>query len=505
MFKKHNSDVQTSLLKLLYMVYFVDESSIKQRKIVSEYRVKKLLLEEDILDEINDHIKHIDVQNVTLVFTLAKFYDLRYLAKLALRLIDSCFPSVVETENFLNLDFHMLVKILGSSNLNIHSEIEVSNSLIVWLKHNNEKRSKFAEQLLHKVRLTLLSQYEMQHFVNSLSPLGVTKELVETLKEVNGRKVLLKKPSCYRTRRCCDHDQFDVIMCGGYKRNGHEVLRCAYRIECRHNLHKTKRLPSMIAGRCGSIAVYLKGDVYLIGGEDSSGRTTSIHKYSRATGTWSELNFDMIDGRIGTCACSFIDRIFVVGGGSWLGNATNSCCYFNDDGFKEVRAMESARRRSACVVFRGKVVVSGGVSGGVSGRMLKSVESYDVFGDEWSAMPDMIHARSDHSLIVATNKMFVVGDCTIPCEVYDTTFKQFVFFTNDDDFPINKVLCFKRKIYLFPHEDSVFCYDLDEDCLWKYEDIDETYDYRNYCCVKVPSFKRKLSSWCKKVNSQQKN
>ena len=471
------------------MIFFVDKSTIQLRKVVSAFRINKLLLEEYLLDKINNPIRKISFQNVTLNYTFAKFYNLQYIAELALQFIDSCFSNVVETENFLNLDFHMLVKVLGSSNLNIHSEIEVSNSLIVWLKHNSGERSKFTKQLLHKVRLTLLSKYEMQHLLSSLSPLGVTKELVETLKTVNSKKVCLSKSSCYYASRCCDHDKFDVIMCGGYKRGGREVLSCAYQIDCRDLSEERKKLPSMPMGRCNSNAVCLKGDVYLIGGENSFGHTTSIHKYSRVTGTWSKLNFDMIDSRIRMCTCSFIDRIFVIGG--LLGKAIKSCYYFNNDnGFKEVSKMNFARYRSACVVFRGKVLVSGGVSG--SG-IVKSVESYDVFSDKWSPMPDMMHARKDHSLIVSNNKLFVVGNCRrTPCEVYDNTFEQ--FYNNDlivdNDFSINKVLCFGKKIYLFPHEDSMWCYDIDKDENLKNIET-ETYFFRNYSCVKVPSFFRR--------------
>ena len=237
----------------------------------------------------------------------------------------------------------------------------------------------------------------------------------------------------------------------------------------------------MISERCESNAVCLKGDVYLIGGSNKFGYTRSIHKYSRATETWSKLRFDMIDGRTRMCACSFIDKIFVIGG--WLGNAIDSCCYFNDDGFKEVAAMNRARFRSACAVFRGKIVVLGGVCGNLQ---LKSAESYDVFGNEWSQMPDMMRARSDHSLVVATDKLFVVGNCRTPCEVYDSTFKQFVFITNVRSFSVNKALSFGKKIYLFPHGDFIFCYDLDENVLWRYTDIDETDYFRNYSCVKVP-------------------
>ena len=51
---------------------------------------------------------------------------------------------VVETQNFLHLDLSNVAKILASSELNIHSEVEIFNAVITWLKHNIEERIKYA-------------------------------------------------------------------------------------------------------------------------------------------------------------------------------------------------------------------------------------------------------------------------------------------------------------------------------------------------------------------------
>ena len=178
-----------------------------------------------------------------------------------------------------------------------------------------DERRKYAGQLLRKVRLTLLSQHELQHLLDGASSLSISKDCVNTLKEVSMKKVLLTKSNCYYTSRCCDHNTFDVLICGGYKGRRYDAGKCAYQISTSSCIKEFKRLPSMAARRCKSNAVYLRGDVYLIGGDNRLGQPIrSIEKYSCMNKTWSKLPIGMIDDRIEMSTCAFVDRIFVIGG-----------------------------------------------------------------------------------------------------------------------------------------------------------------------------------------------
>ena len=58
-------------------------------------------------------------------YILAKRYKLSTIFKSSLNFIEHCFPMVVETQNFLELDFSSVSKILASSKSNIHSEVEI--------------------------------------------------------------------------------------------------------------------------------------------------------------------------------------------------------------------------------------------------------------------------------------------------------------------------------------------------------------------------------------------
>ena len=89
---------------------------------------------------------------------------------------------VVETKNFLHLDFNLIAKILSSSELNIHSEVEVFNAAISWLNRNSEERSKYSKQLLLKVRFHLLSEDAKIHIINRNSLLTKNNERGKPLK-----------------------------------------------------------------------------------------------------------------------------------------------------------------------------------------------------------------------------------------------------------------------------------------------------------------------------------
>ena len=114
--------------------------------------------------------------------------------------------------------------------------------------------------------------------------------------------------------------------------------------------------------------------------------------------------------------------------------------------------MNVARYHAACVVYQGSIVVSGGLD--INDNDSSSVESYDVFADEWSTMPDMLSSKSFHSLVVAKDKLFVVGYGRDICEVYDSTSKKFVAIKKSRR-PLvinkalsigNRILCLRKRV-----------------------------------------------------------
>ena len=60
--------------------------------------------------------------------------------------IERCFQTVADTQKFSHSNFSLVAKILASSELNLHSEVEVFDAANSWLKHNSEENVASTQQ-----------------------------------------------------------------------------------------------------------------------------------------------------------------------------------------------------------------------------------------------------------------------------------------------------------------------------------------------------------------------
>ena len=131
--------------------------------------------------------------------------------------------------------------------------------------------------------------------------------------------------------------------------------------------------------------------------------------------------------------------------------------------------MNEERSVAAFGIFGGDLVVCGGF-GGVDEcfGILKSVESYNRESSKWSPMPSMNERKYYHSLVVAKNKLFVIGNGKSQFEVFDNDCKKFVILKPPEIptemFNFVKTTSFGNKIIVIGKNSLVaFCYDTDKD------------------------------------------
>ena len=255
-----------------------------------------------------------------------------------------------------------------------------------------------------------------------------------------------------------------MLFCGGFDVVLQNVVRNVNQVEGTDLKRVVKTLPSMLQGHFCSKAVCVKSDVYVFGGRNENFKCiTSVERYSRLANTWNKVG-EMPDERVNYCVCAFTDKIFILGGfcGSvCYDNSTNSCLEFNtkDHAWKQVARMNEARSHAACAVFEGSLVIAGGWHSAYS--TLNSVESYDVFDDKWSPMPNMIEEKHGHKLVVVRNKLFVIGRERQSCEVFDSNCKRFVIFKSPGEclFTMNNIFSIGNVIYTIKKYDNlVLCY-----------------------------------------------
>ena len=92
-------------------------------------------------------------------------------------------------------------------------------------------------------------------------------------------------------------------------------------------------------------------------------------------------------------------------------NGMRCCKYnFNLKKWRVIARMNNSRLHGSSTVFKGKIVVSGGIRKiGGNFEPVKSVEAYGHHQNKWTCLPDMIEGRVCHSLVSIGNKLFVTA------------------------------------------------------------------------------------------------
>ena len=434
-------------------------------------------------------------QNASFFYEFSKLFKLRSFEKTSYSFMQCYFATVVDTQNFLELDYTSISKILASSNLNTDSELEVFFAAEKWLCHNIRERREFAKSTLLKARLFLLSDHVLKYLLNKPSNVLLSDERVEILNKVINERDGLKEvnPKASSTHRCCDQQIFSVLTFGGYNYALKKTLESARHFKG-NSLKTSAVIPPMPRRRVDAEAVFVKGEIYVLGGcEDfmnGSKRTLSVDKYSPATKCWDASVARMPDERKWFAACAFMGDVYLMGGRFENFQVVGPSLRL-DASSREIRpiaGMDQARYLAACAVYAGNIVVSGGVGPHPN---LKSVERYDPVADEWTPMPDMVEARSCHSMVVVRGKLFVTGSnrCNNRnLQVFDETSNRFAILKTRNYLKPNKALAIGGEIFIFHHNTAhVTVYNVDKN-EWSKIDFVATNEVSYYSCVKVPLF-----------------
>ena len=461
-------------------------------------KINKVQLNEEVGERVCKQLQErVEVKNVAQYYSVANYFKLKCFSKLTFCYIERCFTSVVETNGFLELRLNLLKRVLSSDQLDISSEIEVFNIADAWINYNYKERSKFAKDLLLKVRLPLMSESVLDSLMVKDSAFNKDNECVAIIKGLlqNSFTERLHSYGTYHTSRYCNQKMYDIVISCGYdKTTLPYMLGKDVRLidgECFGSV-KSVALPKH--NRYYAQTVYLKGDIYMF---DSFDRHTDyalpIEKYSSATNSWVEVG-GMCDKRNFYCVAAFMGNILVFGGRNDDYKTLDSCVEFDPKrtAWTELATMHDARTFAACAVFEGRVVTSGGSRYLGDSEHLKSVEAYDHAAKRWSFMPDMIECRIYHSLVAVRNKLFAVGGYkSTCCEVFDSACKVFVQLKTHPEFfklYTSKIKCASigSRIVVFGEgAPTISCYDVGKD-EWSEQASGATCNLWSFSCTAIP-------------------
>ena len=204
----------------------------------------------------------------------------------------------------------------------------------------------------------------------------------------------------------------------------------------------------------------------------------------------------MLDFRGNFSVCSFMKSIYLIGGylehfGHYKG------CYkynLNYSKWTKIADLNIDRGDSACAVFEGKIVSTGGNR--YSGITNSSAESYDYYENKWSRLPDMIGWRTNHSSFSMGNKFFVIGGCCLNyAEVFDSMSRKFTSLNlklpGKNQYscycePVN--ICKEMFVFcfcFFNKQPGLHVYNFDEK-RWVFKEIVKSAPFRKHIIHKVP-------------------
>ena len=445
-----------------------------------------MLLNEDEENKVCKQIEQrVSVDKVAILYSLSKLFNLSSLSEVSLLCMERCFAMFADSRDFLELEFAAVSKLLSSKELHIDSELQVFNATSDWLSHDATERSKFANVLLMKTRLSLLSDHVLNDLLINPSPLYNYKEFTGIIQKVLRDKNNLNRCNVTPTIRYCEQTKFYIALCG-YRNIS--LLTSSEKLKNTeiNSFTRMNILPSTMFTYMESRAVCVKGQLYVFGAGNDGDSKLFVQKYSYTTKIWEKLA-DMYDGCFNYCACSFMDKVFILGG-----SLSSSCIEFNTTTrkWRQVARMKESRRNSSCTVFEGRVVVSGNSSF----LTASSVEAYDHIAEAWHDMPNMVERRHSHKSVAIRNKLFVIGGITSTGEVFDSNCKQFVLLklptasVGDCLFYSSAVVTSGNKLVIFSNrKNNILFYDVEND-EFSDEECEAAKICQIRCSAKVPHF-----------------
>ena len=436
---------------------------------------------------------------ISLFYQLSSFYNLIGFRNEALNYIYRWFKLIAKTENFQQLDFNSVNKILSSSELNICSELEIFNASDFWLSCESFDRSEISTKMFFKTRFPLLSEHVTKSLLEQgkkltyLSSFHKNEECIKLMNEIlkNKKEFYRNKSIVCHTNRYCNSTMFDLLI----SRNNQdtEILDFILYLPEAKNLKKVEAYNKSINFRMSG-AASITYEVYFLFCNEEDEENLFI-RHSPVLKTWEELDFFNDRYFDGCCMCSFIDSIFFIGGYNDYFNGyidvKKSGVVYDTISKKwiEVAKMNDNRINAACTVFEGRVVVSGGEN---SHEYLRTVEAYDHVPDKWSYMPSMIHESCNHNMLAVSNKLFALGcgEFSDICEVYDSICKKFVVINSHLTFFDSiyyEAISIGRNILVFKNfSNKVAIYNIDKN-EWSEIFLFVAEDNILYYCLKMPS------------------
>ena len=396
--------------------------------------------------------RNISKDNCLGVFAFADSHSCLELTQSAHAYAVNHFVDVVQTEEFMNINIELLMKLISDNALNVMSEERVFEACVAWLNFDPEVRLQNSAELFQHVRFHRMSaEYLMDHVAKedivrdcrkcsdlmleavrfqllpnrrSLSPLAKisarkSSSVQAVLYAVGGmsRRKATKSAERFDPKegRWKNVDDMNICRFGAdIASNGFNIYICggsddASRLDTveRYDAFNNAWIPlaSMSSKRNGVGVAVVGGKLFAIGGFDGSSPLNSTECYDPKVGKWVPTA-PMMEARF-SVGCSVLDeQIYAIGGSD--GNNLKTCERYNVDTNKwfPVASLSIARKQIASASMGGCVYAMGGSD--FAGRY-QIVERYDPLYDQWVTVAPLLSPRSGAGAGVLDGFLYICG------------------------------------------------------------------------------------------------
>lgn len=221
---------------------------------------------------------------------------------------------VLEGDEFLELTVEELVDLLQSEELNVHSEEQVFESVMKWVRHDVDIRKRHLATVLEHVRLPLVERNYLVSKIGAeplIRQIEACRDLVDEAKDYLLLPEQRAKLSGPRTRPRKPMKSNETLFAVGGWCNG-DAISMVERYDLLSN--EWKPMANMNKKRCGVGIAVLDNFIYAIGGHDGNSYLNSIERYDPRTDHWSSNIAPTSACRTSVGVAVLSGQIYAVGG-----------------------------------------------------------------------------------------------------------------------------------------------------------------------------------------------
>ncbi|XP_038599198.1 kelch-like protein 31 [Tachyglossus aculeatus] len=356
--------------------------------------------------------REVNVENCMYIANIAETYELKNPKAAAQKFIRDNFIEFSETDQFLKLTFEQINELLVDDDLQLPSEVVAFQIATKWLEFD-QKRVKYAADLLSNIRFGTISAQDLVNYVQSVPRMMQDADCHKLLVDAMNYHLLPYHQNTLQSRRTRIRGGFRVLVTVGGRPSLMTEKSLSRDVLYRDPENGWSRLTEMPSKSFNQCVTVMDGFLYVAGGEDQNdARNQAKHaisnfcRYDPRFNSWIHLA-NMNQKRTHFSLNVLHGLLFAVGGRNAEGCQSSLECYVPaTNQWQLKKPLEVARCCHASAVIDGRILVTGGY---ISSAYSRSVCAYDPATDSWQDRPSLSTPRGWHCSVSLGDRVYVMG------------------------------------------------------------------------------------------------